>query len=200
MKKIILVSVLFGLVLNPAFATRYKTSSFNCDRDAMLAQLDGATAEHRAVITEISCDGDAARAAKRYGFDKMRYDDPDKRVSMEQVTTSEVFVTTVTEEVERVEYREETVASYPTVLVFEDDDEFDCDCDDCDDCDECDDCADCDDEITEPVVIEAPKNDTANTTNQVVKTATASTVSKPTVCETCGKPSAKEKIADSDLK
>ena len=56
MKKIILFSVLFGLLTNSAFATYYKTTTSNCSDAAMLAKLDRATAEHRAVITEVSCD------------------------------------------------------------------------------------------------------------------------------------------------
>ncbi len=55
MKKIILVSLLFGLVTSSAFATYYKTSTSNCSDAAMLAKLDRATAQHRAVITEVTC-------------------------------------------------------------------------------------------------------------------------------------------------
>lgn len=55
MKKIILVSLLFGLITSSAFATYYKTTTSNCDTNAMLAKLDRATAQHRAVITEVSC-------------------------------------------------------------------------------------------------------------------------------------------------
>ena len=55
MKKIILLSVLFGLITNSAFATYYKTTTSNCSNAAMLSRLDKAAAQHRAVITEISC-------------------------------------------------------------------------------------------------------------------------------------------------
>lgn len=65
MKKIILFSVLFGLITSSAFATYYKTTTSNCDTNAMLAKLDKATAQHRAVITEVTCDRQIARPAPK---------------------------------------------------------------------------------------------------------------------------------------
>ena len=56
MKKIILFSLAFGLITNSAFATYYKTSTSDCSDAAMLARLDSATAEHRAVITDVTCE------------------------------------------------------------------------------------------------------------------------------------------------
>ena len=56
MKKIILFSVVFGLITNAANATYYKTSTNTCDTANMLAELDRATALHRAVVTEIDCE------------------------------------------------------------------------------------------------------------------------------------------------
>jgi hypothetical protein len=56
MKKIILFSCLFSLISNSAFATYYKTSTNNCGTANMLAELDRATALHRAVVTEIDCE------------------------------------------------------------------------------------------------------------------------------------------------
>ena len=55
MKKIILLSVLFGLITNTAFASYYKTSTHNCEKAAMLDTLDVATAQYRAIITEVEC-------------------------------------------------------------------------------------------------------------------------------------------------
>ncbi len=56
MKRIILFSCLFGLITNAAFATYYSTTTNNCSDANMLNQLDSAVAQHRAVITEITCD------------------------------------------------------------------------------------------------------------------------------------------------
>jgi len=56
MKKIVLLSVLFGLITNSAFATYYRTTTSNCGDAAMMAKLNRATADHRAVITEVTCD------------------------------------------------------------------------------------------------------------------------------------------------
>ena len=56
MKKIILFSCLFSLITSSAFATYYKTNTYNCGDANMLAELDRATALHRAVITEVECD------------------------------------------------------------------------------------------------------------------------------------------------
>ena len=65
MKKIILISVLFGLITNTASATYYKTSTINCDDIAMLEDLDHAVAVHRAVITELNCEHRVARVAPK---------------------------------------------------------------------------------------------------------------------------------------
>ena len=56
MKKIVLFSVLFGLFTSSAFATYYQTTTSNCSDAAMMARLDSATAEHRAVITDVTCE------------------------------------------------------------------------------------------------------------------------------------------------
>lgn len=56
MRKIVLLSVLFGLITNSVFATYYRTTTSNCSDAAMRAKLNRATADHRAVITEVSCD------------------------------------------------------------------------------------------------------------------------------------------------
>ena len=55
MKKIILFSCLFGLILSSANATYYSTTTNNCNDAAMRAHMDSAVAQHRAVITEVSC-------------------------------------------------------------------------------------------------------------------------------------------------
>lgn len=65
MKKVILISVLLGLVTNSAFATYYKTTTSNCNPDAMLATVNSATAEHRAVITEVTCEHAIPRPVKQ---------------------------------------------------------------------------------------------------------------------------------------
>ncbi len=56
MKKIVLVSVILGLLTYSANATYYKTSTNNCSDANMMATLDNAVAVHRAVITEVTCD------------------------------------------------------------------------------------------------------------------------------------------------
>ena len=55
MKKIILFSCLFGLILSSANATYYSTTTNNCNDAAMRARMDSAVAQYRAVITEVSC-------------------------------------------------------------------------------------------------------------------------------------------------
>ena len=58
MKKIVL-ALAFCLISTPVFATYYGTTTTNCGDAAMLAELDRATATHRAVITEIKCNAPA---------------------------------------------------------------------------------------------------------------------------------------------
>lgn len=65
MKKIVLLSLVFGLLSGSAYATYYETFSPNCADAAMLADLDRATATHRAVITKTSCEYAAPRPAPR---------------------------------------------------------------------------------------------------------------------------------------
>ena len=65
MKKIILVSLVFGLITNAAFATYYKTTTSNCSDAAMLAELDKATALHRAVVTDVTCEYTAPRVVQK---------------------------------------------------------------------------------------------------------------------------------------
>lgn len=55
MKKIILALVI-GLITNSAYSTYYQTTTNDCSDANMMARLDGAVAQHRAVITEITCD------------------------------------------------------------------------------------------------------------------------------------------------
>ena len=56
MKKIVIFSILLGLITTAANATYYKTTTNNCSDANMMATLDNATAAHRAVITEVTCD------------------------------------------------------------------------------------------------------------------------------------------------
>jgi len=87
MKKIILLSVLFGLLTNSALATYYKTYTYNCNENAMAAKLDRATVDHRAVVTEVVCaKNHAMHHENRYAG--VRFAQP----KIEQVATSEVFV------------------------------------------------------------------------------------------------------------
>lgn len=162
MKKIVLISVLCGLFACPAFATHYKTKSYNCNQNAMMHQLDNATAEHRAVITEVECD-----APMMNGGDYFEYT---QTTEMEQVTTSETFVRKAKRPAPKPEYKV-VEKRYSTIIV-----EDDCD-DDCCDCDEC--CDECDDEvvmkpteIVKPIVVPA---------KPVVKT-----VAKPVVLDNQG--------------
>lgn len=145
MKKIVLISVLCALCAGSAFATQYKTASYNCNPNAMMRQLNDATAEHRAVITEIQCDAPASIAD---GGDYFEYEE---EVKMEQVTTSEVFVRKAKREepkpVEKRPVQEEPAVRYIETIVYTDG---------CDD-DECCDCG-CDDEPVEevkPIVVPA---------------------------------------------
>ena len=55
MKKIILLSLVFGLITSSAFATYYQTTTSDCSDAAMMAELDRATALHRAVVTDVTC-------------------------------------------------------------------------------------------------------------------------------------------------
>ena len=110
MKKIVLLSVLFGLFTNSASATYYKTYSANCDTRAMMAKLDRATADHRAVITEVQC---ASRPATNHGAYYASQNVA--RPGMYQVTTSEVFVKR-SETVQYVEYREPVRYVYRPVV------------------------------------------------------------------------------------
>ncbi len=156
MKKIVLVSVLCGLVATPGFATRFQDTSDNCNLDAMMNQLNNATAENRAVITEIKCD----TPSMMNGGDYFEYVED---VKMEQVTTSEVFVHQAKREqpkrVEQPMYRvqEQPMTRYVETVVYT----YDCGDDDCCDCD--DDCCDCgaDEPVEEvkPIVVPAQRID-----------------------------------------
>jgi len=65
MKKIILLSLVFGLISSSAYATYYKTNTSNCSEAAMLAELDRATALHRAVITDVKCGYNLAKRPEK---------------------------------------------------------------------------------------------------------------------------------------
>lgn len=56
MKKIVLLSLVFGLLTTSASATYYQTTTNNCSDAAMMAELDRATATHRAVVTDVTCE------------------------------------------------------------------------------------------------------------------------------------------------
>ena len=70
MKKIILFSCLFSLITISANATYYQTTTEYCGDANMLAELDRATALHRAVITEIDCDYVKPVAPKKHATPK----------------------------------------------------------------------------------------------------------------------------------
>lgn len=56
MKKILLLGLLGVSLASPAVADYYKFQTNNCNPAAMHAELERAVREHRAVITEVTCD------------------------------------------------------------------------------------------------------------------------------------------------
>ena len=122
MKKIILFSLVFGLIATTANATYYKTSTNNCSDANMLARLDAATAAHRAVITDVTCDYVVpvrpAPVMPRPVFK------PAPRPVMPMPTVSEsYFYESI--EIEQV-YEYKPVVVVPTVTVVTEEDTCDC--------------------------------------------------------------------------
>lgn len=56
MKKILMLGLLSAAFVSPAVADYYKFQTNNCDPAAMHAELERAVREHRAVITEVTCE------------------------------------------------------------------------------------------------------------------------------------------------
>lgn len=61
MKKIVLFSLIAGLMTGVSFADVYQESIDTCDEAEMRAALDRATADKRAVITIVECDNGVVR-------------------------------------------------------------------------------------------------------------------------------------------
>jgi hypothetical protein len=61
MKKIVLFSLIAGLISSVAIADVYQESINTCDEAEMRAALDRATADKRAVITIVECDNGIVR-------------------------------------------------------------------------------------------------------------------------------------------
>lgn len=56
MKNFLMLGLLSAAFVSPAVADYYKFQTNNCDPAAMHAELERAVREHRAVITEVTCD------------------------------------------------------------------------------------------------------------------------------------------------
>lgn len=56
MKQILMLGLLSATFVSPAVADYYKFQTNNCDLASMHAELERAVREHRAVITEVTCD------------------------------------------------------------------------------------------------------------------------------------------------
>ncbi len=123
MKKIILFSIVFGLISNSAFATYYKTSTNACGTANMLAELDRATALHRAVVTEIDCEYTVpTRPAPSFVAKPKPMPRPMPKPTPKHVAPQIVYETVVTETV----CEPEPVIIVPTITVITEQEYCDC--------------------------------------------------------------------------